>query len=450
MATPEVPLRTKLLYGAGEIATSAKNSTLNSFLLFFYADVVHISPALVSLAIFLGKVWDAVADPVMGYVSDITRSRWGRRRPYVAISAAPLGLLFFLLFTPPASGTLATFVYLLIVYTALFTVFTVFATPYIAWGAELARGYHERTAVVQIRTLFGVVGGVIGAVAPVEIAKQFDDQRRGYAVMAAVLGTLMTVAVLLTAGGVRETIRASNVVPSVAHFIRGLRVTFGNRDFRVVFSTFCLMTVAAALGQAVQIIVVKYSFQMLDFFPTIALTFGLSFAASFPLWLRLSQAIGKRRAMLIGLAFSCVVPFGWMVVQPGDRLAMIVFMISAGITTGSITLAMSSAADIIDLDELQTGERREGAYFGIWTLGLKTASAIGILLGGAVLQMVGYVADQPQNPRTMWWLIMIVGPLQAAAHLVGFLVFRRFRFEAADVANVQAALSARRAAAQNS
>jgi GPH family glycoside/pentoside/hexuronide:cation symporter len=445
MPSSEIPLRTKLLYGAGEVTLSAKNAALNQFLLFFYADIVLLSPALVSAAIFIGKLWDAVTDPVMGYLSDTTRSRWGRRRPYVGLSAIPLGICFFLLFTPPRTSPFGLFGYLLLIYVLLNTFFTMFATPYIAWGAELAEDYHERTAVVQIRSLFGVLGGVIGATAPVAIANRFSDQRWGYGMMAAVLGVVMAAAVLLTACGVREPQRARIVIRSVAHFFQGLRLTFRNRDFRIVFITFCLVTVAASLGQAIQLIVVKYWLQMYDFFPIIALTFALSFAGSFPLWLRLSQRIGKRKAMLGGLLLGCVVPLGWVIVQPGQHAAMLVFMVLAGTVTGSLTLVMSAAVDVVDFDELETGERREGAYFGIWTLGLKTMSACGILLSGALLQFVGYVPDRAQDPRTMWWLVLLVGPLQAVVHFVGLLMFRRFRFEAADVARVQAELRARRA-----
>jgi GPH family glycoside/pentoside/hexuronide:cation symporter len=244
----------------------------------------------------------------------------------------------------------------------------------------------------------------------------------------------------------RERPPARIVAPSLGHFVVGLRHTFCKRDFRVVFATFCLMTVAASLGQAIQLIVVKYWLQMYDFFPVIALTFALSFAASFPFWLSLSRRIGKRRAMLSGLMLGVVTPLGWVIVQPGQRGAMLVFMAFAGMLTGSITLVMSSAIDVVDFDELETGERREGAYFGIWTLGLKVMSACGILLSGGLLQVVGYVPDRPQSVATMWWLVMMVGPLQSVVHLIGLLMFRRFRFEAADVARVQAALAARRLA----
>jgi GPH family glycoside/pentoside/hexuronide:cation symporter len=234
-------------------------------------------------------------------------------------------------------------------------------------------------------------------------------------------------------------------VASLAHFVRGLGHTFVNRDFRVVFITFCLMTVAASMGEAVQIIVIKYWLQMYDFFPVIGLTFGLSFAASFPLWLAVSRRIGKTRALKLGLALGSLAPFGWLVVQPGQRALMLVFMVFAGAVAGSLTLAVSQAADVIDLDELHTGEQRAGAYFGIWALGLKLANAGGVFLGGVLLEVVGYVADVPQEPSTLWWLVMLIGPLQGAVIMAGLIVFRRIRFEASDVAQVQAALAARRA-----
>ena len=144
--------------------------------------------------------------------------------------------------------------------------------------------------------------------------------------------------------------------------------------------------------------------------------------------------------MLSGLLLGVVAPWDGSSSSPASAARCWCSWCVAGVLTGSLTLVMSSAIDVVDFDELETGERREGAYFGIWTLGLKLMSACGILLSGALLQVVGYVPDQPQSANTMWWLVMMVGPLQSAVHLVGLLIFRRFRFEAADVARVQAAL----------
>ena len=133
-----------------------------------------------------------------------------------------------------------------------------------------------------------------------------------------------------------------------------------------------------------------------------------------------------------------------MLVQPGQLGAMLLFMVVAGFVTGCLTLFASQAIDVVDVDELQTGEQRAGAYFGIWAFGLKFAVALGQFFAGRLLDIVGYVPEQAQDPATLWWLVVLVGPLQSLVTLVGLFVFRRINFEEADVASVQAALAARR------
>src|SRR5262249_55517907 len=193
-------------------------------------------------------------------------------------------------------------------------------------------------------------------------------------------------------------------VANLAHFMRGLRGTFANRDFRRIYFTFCLMTVSASMGTAIQLVVVKYRLQMYDQFPLFALTFGVCLALSFPLWMGLSRRMGKSRAMRIGLGLGCIAPLGWVVVQPGQRGAMLLFMAVAGVVSGSLTLAASQAIDVVDLDELHTGEQRAGADFGIWAFGLKLATALGQFLGGVLLDVVGYVPHATHDPNTPLWL----------------------------------------------
>jgi len=450
MPVREVPVGTKIRYGFGELGTNLKNEVVNRYLMFFYADTLHVSPTAVGLMMLLGKGWDAFTDPAMGYLSDTTRSRWGRRRPYVLAGAVPMGFCFYLLFSPPAwlshTGLLW---YLLGMCLALYTCFTIFTIPYLAWGAELARGYHERTAIVQVRSLLGLLGGVAGASVPLMLVSGAANPREGYAYMGLLLGLVVAAAALIPGLTVRDDSRDRLPNASFGHFLQGLRHTFANRDFRIIFVTFCLMTVSAAMGTAIQIVVVKYRLNLEAQFPLIALTFGVAFALSFPFWLGLSQRIGKTRAMRFGLLTGAVAPFGWVLVQPGQLGAMLVFMIVAGAATGCLTLFGSQAMDIVDVDELQTGEQRAGAYFGIWAFGLKFAVAVGQFLAGVLLDTVGYVPEQAQDPATLWWLVVLVGPLQSIVTLFGLFVFRRINFEEADVASVQAALAARREAVES-
>ena len=357
----------------------------------------------------------------------------------------PMGFCFYLLFSPPAWLTQTGLRwYLLAVGLALYTCFTIFTIPYLAWGAELARGYHERTAVVQVRSLLGLVGGILGAAVPLQLVSYAATPRDGFGYVGILLGLVIGGAALVPGLTVRDDSRDRLPTASFGHFLQGLRHTFANRDFLIIFVTFCLMTVSAAMGTAIQIMVVKYRLNLEAQFPIIALTFGLAFALSFPFWLGLSRRIGKTRAMRIGLMSGCVVPFGWVIVQPGQLGAMLVFMILAGAATGCLTLFGSQAMDIVDVDELQTGEQRAGAYFGIWAFGLKFAVAVGQFLAGVLLDAVGYVPEQTQDPTTLWWLVMLVGPLQSLVTLLGLIVFRRINFEESDVAMVQAALAARR------
>ncbi|MEO8603675.1 MAG: MFS transporter [bacterium] len=443
----EVPIRTKILYGTGELGLNLKNEVVNRFLLFFYTDSLHVSPTAVGLMMLLGKAWDAVTDPAMGYLSDSTRSRWGRRRPYVLFGAIPMAFFFYLLFSPPLWLTPHGLLwYLLGISLVLYTFFTIFTIPYLAWGAELVRDYHERTTVVQVRSLLGLIGGVAGAALPMMIVSGYANARTGFSSMAAILAVFIAAAALLPGLTVRDGGRDRLPNASLAHFVVGLRHTFANRDFRLIYLTFCLMTVSAAMGTSIQLVVVKYRLNLYDQFPIIALTFGVSFALSFPFWLALSQRLGKSRAMMFGLGLGCVTPLGWVLVQPGQLGAMMLFMVLAGAVTGSLTLAGSQAIDVVDYDELMTGEQRAGAYFGVWAFGLKLATALGLFFGGALLDIVGYVPEAVQDANTLWWLVMLVGPLQSIVTLCGLLVFRRVRFDANDVAQVQAALAARRAA----
>ncbi len=159
---PRLSFGTKVSYGVGEIIVAIRQSSVLNFLLFFYTNVVMLSPSLAGLALAVGRIWDGVNDPVVGYLSDGTTSRFGRRRPYLLASTLPLGLSFFLLWSPPQGmGNLGNFLFLATAYILMDAFFTLYATPYLALGAELSRDYHERTQIVTTRAVFHGLGAML-------------------------------------------------------------------------------------------------------------------------------------------------------------------------------------------------------------------------------------------------------------------------------------------------
>jgi predicted enzyme related to lactoylglutathione lyase len=259
--------------------------------------------------------------------------------------------------------------YLLGICLALYTCFTIFTIPYLAWGAELARGYHERTAIVQVRSLLGLLGGVAGASVPLMLVSGAANPREGYAYMGLLLGLVVAAAALIPGLTVRDDGRDRLPNASFGHFLQGLRHTFANRDFRIIFVTFCLMTVSAAMGTAIQIVVGEVPPEPRGAVSAHRADVRGRLRAVVPVLARplaahrqdagdaLRPADRRRRAVRLG-ARAARPARGDAGLHDRRRAA-----------TGCLTLFGSQAMDIVDVDELQTGEQRAGAYFGIWAFG---------------------------------------------------------------------------------
>ena len=217
-AAPRVPLSTHLNYSFGMMAPSALVVFSRSFLLFFYSQVVGLDAWLAGIALTIGRVWDAISDPLMGAISDRTRSRWGRRRPYIIFGALPLALSYVALWVPPIGWSqMELFVYLVATDILFNTLVTIVTIPYTSLGAELSTDYHERTRVTAIRMLFYQVGWFIGAVGVrvnqmvIDAAKEIGGVwgtvlsfREGYAMCAVVFGVLTVVTLVWSGWAVRE------------------------------------------------------------------------------------------------------------------------------------------------------------------------------------------------------------------------------------------------------
>lgn len=443
----------RLLYGFGDLALAIRQTAFQFALLPFFTDVVMLAPWLAGLGKMLGLVWDGVNDPVTGYVSDRTRTRLGRRRPFLIGAAVPMGLTFALLWMPPSDlGGLAAFGYMVLAYIVLDTCFTLYATPYLALGAELSDDYHERTQLSAARSFFHVVGLFLGGTLPFVMLGLFPgDKARGYAAMGVAIGTFMTVVALVTGLGVRERARrdvehGSDAI-SLRAFVRGLGTTMQNRAFRIMVITFGVIQIGGGIHQTLVPYAFQYWLGRQDLVGAVIAVYMGSFLVSIPLWTQLAKRLGKDRALKLCMLWAAValtaLPFVLSPDMSNLRLGLILVLAGLG-NGGWAVLPVAITADIIDTDELATHRRREGAYFGLWTLALKLATGLASGIVGLGLQLVDYVPNVAQTPDAIFGIRMLYGPVPAVFLVAGLVLFYRFPLTRERHAEVQAALAARR------
>jgi len=424
-ARSRLPRRTLLSYAAANVGYGMIDLPLSVLLIFFYVNVVKLAPHLVAVGLLIGRIWDAVTDPTMGYISDRTRSVLGRRRPYFLITAVPLGISFFMLWHPVAPNhPFASFV---MAHMVLYTMLTLFLVPYGSLSAELSPDYDERTRIQAYRESAHIVGLLIGALSPL-IVDRFDSPRTGYSVLGAIFGCTMTAGVLIAFFGVREN-PAFQRTRRVGGW-RGIKLVASNRYFLRLLATFVLASIAGVMPGNLVRFAMRYWLKASGNVVTFVLLVYLGTAVlALPFWVRLSSRIGKNWAYFLSFVWSSVALATVFFLRPGSFIPLAVVFGFAGAAYGAHwMLPVSILADIIDYDELRSGERREGAYFGIWTFVLKVTVAGGAAIVPFLLSKIGFVPDQEQSEHTIFWMRVLMAWVPSAMYLITALSLLRFPF----------------------
>ena len=425
--------RTLLSYSSGHMVVCVY-SFVDFYLLKFYTDVVGLAAVWVGVAIAIRFVWDALTDPAVGYWSDHTTARSGRRRPFFLIGAAASGLLLWAVFTPPRfESHVATFVFLVAMLTLLFEATGVFQVPHEALAAELTYDYTERIRLSAYRKYFDSTGDMLGlfvvavvlAVTAKDARGVAETERSAYSISAAILGVVVVAIGLVTFIGTRG--KDSGAVRCQYGFFEGMRNTWRNRACRVLL----VSTVLAMLG--IQIAVAQLLYIFIHFFhqpetalPAMIVCFFAGSLVSIPLWSRLAVLIGKKECLFASMltaaaTFVLVVAYRW----PDAAFYPLAFAIGAAIA-GVQGVSMALWPDVIEWDELQTGERREGSYAAMRSFVLKLALGFGLLVVGCVLTWIGYEGNRPPAPATITGLRLSFALLPAACLLAGAMAIRRF------------------------
>lgn len=443
-------------YASAELGISAAEVLLQLYLLKYYNTVIGLSAGMVGIALAVAVVWDAVTDPIMGYVSDRTRFASGRRRSYFLPGAILGAICMYALFVPPAmESEWSKLIYLTVLYSLLNTAMTIIAIPHSAMSAELVFDRNERTSIYGYRLLFATIGLVLGTALP--------EAAQSYAGGSTITVESMRVAMLWLApvliGGGLVSYLSTHGLDRRAHgegggdsgLLAPMRVfldTLRNKAFVWLLIAYGIAFVARTLNSSLALY--YYEFRLL--LPTsvtvnqILLPFFGILLFSIPAWVLLSHRLGKR-----WLAFGGVSGLGLMtciaypLFAPGDASGPLIAAVIGGILVGSVLLFDSMLADVIDHDELRTGQNREGAYFGVFRLITKAARVAGVAISGFALEAIGFQERaEVQSDAVGSSLAILFGPGVGSLFLIAALLFLAFPLHDAVHRRVQSALERRR------
>ncbi|HTO09065.1 MAG TPA: MFS transporter [Myxococcota bacterium] len=410
----------------------------------FGTDVLGIPAAVMGGILFFGRtIWDATVDPVVGFLSDRTKLRLGRRRPWLLASVLPLALTFVWLWTPPRDlGPTLMALWMAAMVVAFYTSMSVLVIPHTALGAELTDNYHDRSRIFGARHVVTTIGSFACVAGLSALQSSTDVHHTIYwlsvgAALAAALGTLWTF--------VRLRERPEFQGRGAEHPYRAFRDVLRNPHARLLLFVFGIESLGAATIGVLTPYVAEYVVRRPEAGPPAIGLYMVANVVFVPVWLPMSRRFGKK-SLWLGSMLLTAVSFGAMIfLKEGSLLLLnaLAFLAGTAASCGNM-LAPSIQADVIDWDEHATGERKEGAYFAAWNFVFKWANGLTLLLTGMVLSFSGFVPNADQSPGVKFTILALYGLFPLACYTIGAALFLRFRLDAEGYALIRAELDSRR------
>ena len=436
---PAAPARSLLrltAYGLPGLPLAALLLPLYVYLPAFYAADLGLGFGVVGLVLAAVRIWDVLTDPLIGSLSDLTRGRFGRRKPWM-LAGTPLLLIsaWFLFLPSPDAG----WPYLLLWVGLLTLGGTMVLLPYSAWGAELSPDYHGRSRIAASRELFVVLGTLLAAALPVAFG---EDRGRALEALFWILLLALPVALALALAAVPEpSLRARQALP----WRRSLALLRRNGPFLRLILAYFLNGIANGLPATLFLLFVEFGLEAKASSGPFLLTYFLCGILSVPLWLRLTRSIDKHRVWIGAMLLACTVFATVPLLGPGDSSWFFLVCILTGLALGAdLVLPPSMQADVIDLDRLRSGRERAGLYFALWGMGTKLALALAVGIAFLILELAGFEAvPGGGGPGPVFVLAALYSLLPVGFKLASIWLMRGYPITAARHERLRRRISAR-------
>lgn len=456
----------KICYGIGDIANGLAISSCSFWLLIYLTDVAGLSAALAGLALMIGRAWDAVTDPVMGWITDHTRSRWGKRRPYLLFGAVAYAATYFLIWIVPDFLSIAgTFWYITVALIAFNTCFTVVFVPYTSMTAAMTTDYGERASLTGYRITLSQVGFLAGAALPIAIVSWIQNDsalptlrllegffsdlcgpactivfsdwmgtpRQGYFFSALLFSILMLICLWVAFWGTREHINVSSTPgATVFNYLKSVVTALRyRRSFRIAV-TIILLTNCATTFIGVNLpYYLRYAVDLKDHQTVIIPLIFVVAILTVPLWALITRRYGKAETYRVAMLAYCLVLCCLFWAPAGNSSFLYIVAVPAGFFhAAALMIPWSIIPDVVEDDELQSGTRREGLFYGGTSFGYKLATALAIFFSGFILEAIGYVPNAVQSELVQTSIRSMVSFGSMTFLLLGVLLSLRYPLSA--------------------
>jgi len=425
-ADGRLSLRTRLGYGLGDLGFNLYFTTASLYLLLYYTDVLGLSPQTAGWIFAAALIWDAVTDPVMGYVASRTRSRWGAYRPYLLFGAVPLAASWALIFLPTGFTGTALAIYALAAHMLFRTLYTVVSMPYLSLSAVMTDNSHERGVLASFRMMAATGGGLLIAFFSLKLAAALGegDLMQGFLRLALIFGALGALLHWLAFATTSERAVALDAPrPSATEMWRMLR---GNHAFWMVSAAMLMSAMASTFFGKTIPYFYKYHVGREDLIGASLATITGCAMLAIPIWTQVMRRTSKRAvslaAALIGIAAAVL-----FYITPADRTDLLTGVLAlAGVGAGAGYLTFwAMMPDTVEYGEWRSGVRAEGMIFGFVSFVQKAALGLAVGVLGEALSRIGYVANKTQSPETLaaLRLLMLIAPIGFGIAAASFIFF---------------------------